>query len=535
VAANPNLRRLELAGAGSVLGQWAFGVALAVFAYGAGGAGAAALVVVIRLVPSALAAPLGGALADRYPRRRVMIACDLIRAAIAVGAAVAALAGAGAPVVFALAAGIAVVSTAFRPAEAAALPVLARTPDELAAANVASSTIASVGTFAGPALGGLLLAATSTAVSFAATAVSFVWSALLIARIRVDPAAASTRRRAPGRFDAVGAGFRVIARDGRLRLVIGLYAAQTLVFGVLSVLLVVMALDVLALGDAGVGLLTSAIGIGGLLGAIATAATVGSGRLGYPFAAGIALSGAPVALIGGVPETGAALLLLGLFGIGDALVEVIARTLIQRIADEQVLGRVFGALESLVLAAVAGGALLAPGLLETLGARGALATTGSLLPVLVALTWRALARLDAPADRRAALLRSVPFLAPLPTVTVDRLASELVDVRARSGEEVIRQGDAGDRFYVIADGTVDVLVDGAVTGRLGVGDYFGEIALLREVPRTATVLAATDVLLHALERAEFLAAVAGDEVGSRAADAVVAARLGPPHSGLTGT
>jgi CRP-like cAMP-binding protein len=109
---------------------------------------------------------------------------------------------------------------------------------------------------------------------------------------------------------------------------------------------------------------------------------------------------------------------------------------------------------------------------------------------------------------------------------VEQLAARLVPVQARAGEEIIRRGDQGDRFYVVGSGEVEVLLDGQPPRREGPGSYFGEIALLRDVPRTATVRAATDVELFALDRDDFLPAVTGHGGSSEAAEAVIGSRLG---------
>jgi MFS family permease len=530
VFANPNLRRLELAWAGSVTGEWAAIVALAVFAYEAGGTAAAGLVVVIRMLPAALAAPFASLASDRFPRERVMVVADLVRAVAVAGAAAAAFAGAPAGVVYALAGVVAVVSTAFRPAQAALVPALARTPDELTAANVVSSTIESVAFFAGPALGGLVLAATSPGVVFALQAAAFLWSALLVARIAVDRAA--ERREIPREARFAGellAGFRAIAGNGRLRLLVGLFAGQTLVHGALNVLVVVTALELLDLGEAGVGFLTSADGIGGLVGALAVVALVGRRRLASDFRIGILLWGAPIALIGVWPNPVVALVFLGVVGFANTIVDVAGLTLLQRAVPDDVLARVFGVLETVVLAAIALGAALAPPLVSALGTRGALVATGAFLPLLAALAWRRLGALDAlvsPPARELDLLRSIPMFAPLPVVTTEALAANLERLPVRAGEPLFRQGDAGDRFYVISEGEIEIAVDGRPTATLGPGDYFGEIALLRDVPRTATASARTDASVFALARAEFIAAVSGHPASAEAADAVVAARLG---------
>jgi MFS family permease len=523
---NPNLRRLQLAWAGSIIGHWAYGIALAIFAYDQGGVAAVGLVGLIRMLPAAVAAPFMSALADRYPRERIMLASDLTRLVAMVGAAAVALSEGPAGFVYALGAFEAVMRTAFQPAQSAISPTLARTPAELTASNVTASTIESVGVFLGPALGGLLLAATSPGVVFAATAATYFWSALLVARIRAErpEPPAGERHLAREALD----GFRVIAVDGNLRLLIGLFAAQTLVAGALNVLIVVTALDLLDLGDAGVGYLNSAIGVGGLLGALAAAALVGRRNLASPFGIGIVLWGVPIALIGLWPEPLPALLLLGLLGVGNTVVDVAGLTLLQRAVPDEILARVFGVLESLAVATIGVGAITAPLLVEAFGARPAMVMTGALLPLVTALFWRRLNRIDQTShpSEQLELLRSLPLFRPLPPATVEQLAASLVPVRVHPGEDVFRQGDSGDRFYIVGGGEVVVSVNGGAVNRLGRGGYFGEIALLRDVPRTATITAETDTDLLALERDEFIAAVTGHAPSAEVANAVIASRLG---------
>lgn len=535
VFANPGLRRLELAWVGSVTGDWSYAVALAVFAYEAGGPTAVGVVGLIRFVPSAAAAPFSALLADRYPRERVMLGADLARAAAMGCAAAAVLVDAPAWTVYILAAVVSVVSTAFQPAQAALLPSLARTPEELTAANVASSTIESVGSFAGPALGGLLLAATGTGTVFAVTAATFLWSALHVSRIRGarERTTASDAPRSLGQ-EAL-AGFRTIAVEPRLRLVVGLYSAQTLVAGALNVLIVVLALDLLEAGEAGVGYLNSAVGAGGLLGGAFALALAGRRRLGADFGLGLVLWGVPIALIAVWPEQASTLLLLGVLGVGNTIVDVAGLTLLQRAVPDDVLARVLGVLESLVVGTIGLGAILAPLLIGGLGIRGALVATGAFLPLLAALTWRQLTALDARAqvpEEQLAFLRSVPIFTPLPPATLEHLASSLRPEHAAAGAPVFRQGEPGDRFYVVRRGEVDVTMDGRRLSTLGPGGYFGEIALLRAVPRTAGVTARTDVELYSLDRDEFIAAVTGHPESAAAADAVVGARLGSLRTGL---
>jgi MFS family permease len=532
---NADLRRLELAWAGSVAGEWSYVVALAVFAYQAGGATAVGLVGVIRFLPSAVAAPFTALLGDRYPRARVMLGTDIVRAVALAVAAAAVFADAPAGAIYGLAGFVSLVSTAFQPAQAALLPSLARRPEELTAANVASSTIESVGSFAGPALGGVLLAVTGTGVVFAATAGTFAWSALLVARIGAGERKEREVAVGGGRARTALAGFRTIGSEPRLRLLVGLYAAQTLVAGALNVLIVVTALELLDLGESGVGFLNSAVGAGGLAGVVVALALVGRRRLASDFRLGLILWGVPIVLIGVWPEQASVFALLALLGVGNTLVDVAGLTLLQRAVPDEVLARVFGVLESLVVGTIGLGAVAAPLLVAMLGIRGALIATGALLPLLAVLTWRRLARIDtalAVPERQLALLRALPLFAPLPAAAIEHLAASLIPVTAAPGAEIIRQGEGGDRFYVVAEGEVDVAVDGAPGARLGPGDSFGEIALLRDVPRTATVTAAGEASLYALERDEFIAAVTGHPASAAAADAVVATRLGSLRPGM---
>jgi predicted MFS family arabinose efflux permease len=447
-----------------------------------------------------------------------------------------ALAGGSEFLVYSLASLAAILGTAFLPAESALLPTLARTPEELTAANVVRSTIESVGTFAGPAIGGALLAVVTPGTVMLAAAGAFVWGAALVSLIRPGPAAPAPAAAEAGPVAEAGAGFLhevggglvAIARDRRLRVVVGLYAAQTLVAGAMGVLVVVTALGLLGWGDSGVGALNAAMGVGGLLGSLAAFALIGRKRLASDFGLGIVLWGAPLIAVGIWPHGWVALVALAVLGIGNTLVDVAGLTLLQRTAPPEVIGRVFGILEMILVGTIGLGAALAPALVDGVGIRWSLVATGMFLPTLAALTWRSLVRIDAEshAPEHLALLERIDIFAPLPAPLLERLASQLEPVAVPAGTIVIRQGDRGDRFYVVESGRLDVDIDGAHTRELEPGDSFGEIALLRDVPRTATVIARSDARLWSLGRDEFLDAVTGHPPSARAADAVVGARLG---------
>jgi MFS family permease len=534
VFTNRNLRRVELSWAGTVCAYWIFIVALSLYAYDRGGAGAVGLVGLLRVLPSVVAAPFGAVLGDRYPRERVIVAINVARSITIAGAALAAFAGAPAGVVYALASLMGLLQSIFRPTQAALLPSLARSPQELTAANLVLTTIESVGIFVGPAIGGLLLAVTGTDAVFAITGVVFLLAALLLVGVRAERPASSPRARGRLLHEAF-AGFGTVVRDRNLRLIIGLYGLQTLAAGALNVLIVVMALELLDLGDAGIGFLNSAVGVGGLIGGLAALALVARPRLASDFGLGLALVGLPLVVLSLIPHTPAALVLLGLVGLGTTVVDVAGLTLLQRVVPDEVLTRVMGVVQSVFVGTLGLGAVLAPALIAWLGTRGALAAVGAPLPLVALLAWRRLRGLDdrvALAPRNLELLRKIPIFQPLPLTTLEPLAHELQPVHISAGEAIVRQGEPGDRFYVVDQGEVEVRVDDRPAQRLGPGAYFGEIALLKDVPRTATVVASTDVDLLALSRDMFVTSVTGHPESTEAAHAVIASRLASLRPGI---
>jgi MFS family permease len=533
VFSSKGLRRLQLALGGSVIGDWAFAIAVAVYAYDQGGAKAVGLLGLVRCVLGAAAAPFLSSLADRYRRRSVMMAADAVRVVCAAVAAGAVWVAAPAGVVYAMVVVITAAGTAFAPAQTALLPSLTKSPEELTAANVVTSTIESVGTFIGPAIAGILLVWVGIAWVIAIDALSFVWSLLLLTGI--PPGEAPERpEEAPHFLRESMAGFAAVWHDTKLRVVVGLYGGQVFVSGAITVLIVVLALGPLGMGESGVGSLNAAVGVGGLLGSVVAAALVARGHLSRDFAVGLVGWGVPIALIAAVMKPSFALGMLFVLGIANVLVDVAALTLLQRVAPDEVLGRVFGVLETVFGLTYGIGSAITPLLINLAGVRATLVIVGSLLPVLVVLTWPLIARLDVGvrAPERLALARGVPFLAPLPEPSLERITSLLEPVAVAAGETVFSQGDTGDRFYLIESGEASVVRDGTDVARLEPGGYFGEIALVQDVPRTATVRAISDLTLLALERDEFIAAVTGHAPSREAADAVISTRLGGLRPGM---
>jgi MFS family permease len=533
VFANPRVRSVQIAGIGATLGTWAYGVALPVYAYHSGGKLAVGLVFFARFVVAALAAPWLGVLADRWSRRRLMLSTDLVRLAIFTAMTVVASVGASAYGVYVLAVTSTAVSGAYAPAQAALMPSLVDTPEELTAANLVGNTVGSIGMFAGPAIGGVLLALSGPSAVFGLNAALFLWSAAFVLQVPRDapPERAERTRLLPELME----GFSTVLRRPALRVVIGLSTAQTVVEGAVEVLLVVLAIRVLHSGNAGVGWLNTAMGVGSVAGALVVAAMAARRRLAGGFALGLLLWGVPIAVAAALSSLAPALLLFAAVGTGAILCQVNSVTLLQRSAENEVLGRVFSVLETLMLASLALGSIVAPGLVSWLGARGALIVTGAALPVVLLPLLPSLRRIDSEAEiaeEPLELLRRIEIFSELPEPVLERLASGATAVSTEADQVVVERGEMGRHFYAIEAGRAVVELDDGNTRELGPGDFFGEIALLRDVPRTATVRALDPLRLYAVERDDFLAAVTGHEATLATAEGIVTARL--PAGALLG-
>ena len=526
---NADLRRLVFAWAASNLASRASAIAVAVYAYEAGGAGAVGLIAFTRLTAAAAFSPWLSLLVDRRPRKLVMIGADLTRCSMLAAMAALTTIDDTAILVYTLAVLVAIAEPLFRAAQAALTPSLVTTPEELTAANVLGSGVESVGLFVGPALGALVLALTSVGTVFAVTAGLLVVAILLVARIGI--AGEPSREPHADRRRSLLAGWQTILAEPGLRVVIALFSLQTLVAGMFNVLVVVLAIELLDLGTPGVGLLDGMVGVGALLAVLVAAGLAGRRRLAGHFGIGLLLWGVPLALIALWLKPAPVIVLLVLVGIGNTLVDVTGITLMQRSAPDAVLGRVFGAFEALVVLTMGFGSLLAPLLVSVIGARGALIVAGLILPVVLVPLWRPLVRIDAASRPRSDLvevLQAVPIFARLPAPEVERLALALEDVRIEGGATVFNEGDAGDRFYVIREGEAAVEIGGKRVRQLGSGESFGEIALVRDVPRTATIRALTPLELNALAREVFVATLTRHPAAAAAAGSIVAARLPSP-------
>jgi len=527
LARNANLRRVELAWGASIAAEWTHFVALGVFAYTEGGAAAVGIAGLVRMLPAALVAPFASTLGDRFRRERFLVVVALLGAAALGASAAAYFLSRSELIVFALAGVVGVTSTIFRPALQATLPSLARTPEELIASNGATSTFESLGTLLGPLVAGVLVAVANAGVVFLVASGALVVAAGLLLRVHVEGRIQTAVGPAPRARELLAGGFRAVVSDAQTRLLVFLTTAQSFIRGCLNVLIVVGAFQLLGAGGGAVGYLTAAVGVGGLIGAFAALALKGR-RLAVPFGISLVFWGLPIALIPAWPHVAVAFLLLAVVGAANSFEDVAVFTLLQRVIPDDVLTRVLGIVWGLAMGAIAVGSVAATGIVALVGSSAAFVVVGAILPLTTLIVWGQLARIDRellpPADELA-IVEGVPMFAPLSLAAKEHMAGRLVEIPVSAGDVVIRTGEHGDRFYMVADGAFEVT--NGVHAQARRGDFFGELALLRDIPRTATVIATTRARLYALEREDFLAAVTGHSAVRAAGDAVVEERLQP--------
>jgi len=530
---SPILRRLELAYLIFAFGEWSTWVAVIVYAYARGGAGEAGIVVFAELAPSVVLAPAVGAIGDRFARDRVLLGTYATQSVVMIAMAVALAVGSGPIVIYPLAVLTASLVALSRPIHAALMPEVVESPDELTAANVVSGMSESAGSLIGPLGAGLVLGLGGPAAVFVVAGVGNVIGSIAVLQVtrrlslarHAELAAAdvavleptdgragdgATRWRATE--SELAGGLAAILADDRLRAVVLIATWATFLVGAMDILYAVLAIELMGLGGGGVGFVGAIGGFGAILGSVAGLMLVGRERLGVSLSASALLFGTGIAAIALVTGSLAAAALLVLAGIGGGLTNVGAATLIHRLAGDDVMSRVFGVLQGLMMGATALGALAVPLAINLVGNRATFAVAGLSLPIVLVLVGRAIIRGDRLDPGRMAelrLLRGIPMLAPLSGPVLERLAGAIDRGSFAAGSTVIREGDSGDRFYVVESGRLAVSVDGREVRRLGPGEGFGEIALIRNVPRTATVRALDDVTVLGIDRAPFVEALGG--------------------------
>ena len=525
VLGNGALRRVLLAYVGFNAAEYAVWLAMLVYAYDKGGTTTAGLVAVIQLAPAALCAPFLGGLADRYPPVRVLAAGYVVQA-VAMGATAAViLAGAAAPLAYVCAAFAATAVTVTRPAQAVVTPSLARSAEELTATNVVSGWVENGSIFVATAVTGVVLSASGPGAVFLLCATLGAVSALLVAGVAGPSAALEGVDTGP--FDEAVAGFRALAEHTGPRIIVGLLGLEMVIYGALDLLFVVLALDLLSVGSGWVGYFNAIFAAGGVAGAAAAVTLVGRRYMAPAIVVGLLVWGATFMVIAGSSRLGVVVVILIVGGAARAFFDVAAKTLLQRISPADVLARVFGVLEATSMAGMAIGQLFVAALVALISPSGAMVGVAVLLAAATLLVLRRLVA----ADRGArvpiveiSLLRSIPLFRMLPAPAIEGIAHALEPRDAADREIIIREGDIGDRYYAIADGTVEISRHGSPIATLGRAEGFGEIALLRDVPRTATVTAIGPVRLQALDKESLVTALTGHAPSWEQAGDIVTAR-----------
>ena len=525
VIRNRDIGSLELAWTLGVAADWVLLVVALLVAYQAGGAVLVGIVGIVRMAPATALNLLFDTGTLARPER-ALVGSSLVRGAGAAVVAVAVVMHA-APLVLLAVAVASAAGALLRPTTLALVPAVAVTADELVSANVAFALGEALGTFAGPLAAGAVVASWGAAPAGVMAALLCVAAAVIVSRVRVAEASRPSRSERSHAFPVVE-GIRELVRRPPAGWVELAFLSQAAVRGAFNTYLPILAIEALGMGEAGVGLLGAAMGLGGIVGSLAAIHLGSRRRLAPMFATALVLWGTPLAAIGGAAFPAVALVGLAVTGFGNALIDVAGFTLLQRGTPNRSRTAVFAVLEVESSGGVSAGGLAGSALFAGLGIHGAMIASGLFLPFVATVSWRWVRRLDHEGvvpEAHADLLRGIPLFAGLPMAALERVASGMREVRFEPGERLMTQGDPGDVYMAIAGGRISVEADGVLLHEHGPGQGVGEIALLRSVPRTATVTALEPVEAFELERATFLAAVTGHRGSAAIADRVVEERL----------
>ncbi len=516
---NSSLVRALLSFGAAYTAEWAFTVAISLVAFADGGAVAVGLVGMLRLLPSALLAPVVAAYADRLPREKVLFASSAVRGLATVLCGPILLADGPTWVVYVLAVLSTIAFTPYRAGHSALMPLLCRAPEELTSINVARGLLDSLSVVIGPFVAAVLVRTGDVASVFVFAGACGIVSAVLVLGLTYERVQAPPAQRQL--LTEVREGLHAVRSHHGVSLIFFFVVLQCALRGAFTVFVVVVAIDLLDQGESGVGVLQGAVGVGALVGSAVCTLLVGSRAMTRWLSIAVVLWGAPMGVMGLLPEYAVVLVAAAVIGIGNAMVDVTAFTLVARLVPDSVLARVFGVLESLGAVGVALGSLAAPLLVETVGARGALVVVGTIAPVACVLIWWRSTALDRSVSVRTeaiGLLRRVPMLRPLPVNAIEQLAQNALPADVAAGESVFTAGEVGDRFYVVEEGSVEILDGDRLVRTMGPGEGFGEIALLGRTTRTMTVRATDQTRLLGICAADFLPAVTGISEARAAAE-----------------
>jgi Major Facilitator Superfamily/Cyclic nucleotide-binding domain len=509
-----------LAYAATVIAEWSVWVGVVVYAYDRGGATAAGFTSLGLLVPSMIVAPVTGRAADARRPIRLLFGVYVAQSIAFVAAAVAAFADAPPLVVIGL---ITVVVTAMafvRPALSVVVPGLVRSARELTAANLLSGYCDSGAVLLGPLVAAGLLAIKGPELVFAACATLAILAAVsTLPLIQLDPPPSQFADDEPTSARLREAVRALARRPGAISL-LAVLAGQYVLIGALDLLYVILAVEVLGMQGSGAGVLSAMFGAGALAGGLLSTVLVGRRRLAPLIVFGICVITLAMLAFGATTTVVAAVIALPVAGIGRSVVDLTGRMLLQRAAPQNALASVFAVMEGLSGVGIVIGVVLVQVTVAAAGPRVALVALAAVFGVLLAFTSRGLRRVDATADAPVVAirhLRNIAIFAHLPGPALEGVARAATEMSVHAGDVVIRERDVGDQYYAITSGHVQVTQEGAYVRTMSRGTGFGEIALLADVPRTATVTADDDATLLAIERVPFLTAVTGHDASARTA------------------
>jgi MFS family permease len=511
----PELRRLCLVSTLFHVAEFGTWIAVTTVAHGRGGVNEASAVVAAQLAPAAVAALFVDRLEERWGPRKVLVAGLSAQAAATIALAVLVATDAPSPAVYSTAVLAAVAVVTARPTIATLLVRTVEDPHELTAANAVLGWLDNAAIFLGPAITSLGFALAGPEAPFAVFGALTAFAALAATGLRrvghEDSCVAAPEEddagvEAPSTWRDIGPPLAVLA-------------AHSFVIGALDLLFVVVAIDVTAGPPARAGLLNTVFGIGALLGAAASVLLIGRSRLWPAVVAAGLLTTAALGLVGASTVAAFAALALAVCGVGAAGLSISARTLLQRLSDLGALCRAFSLAEAFEMGMLLAGTLAVPLFVTAFGNRAAPLAIAVLAAAVILLAARPMAaaehRLAVPIERLTAI-RSVDLFRPLDAPALETLARRAVPRTVPAGTTILRQGEPGDDYFVIVAGRVAVLVDGAQVAELGPHDGFGELALLYDIPRTASVEAGERTELLTIDRHSFLVAVSGSPVAASA-------------------
>ena len=504
----------------SMSGSWAYNVALVVFVFDATHSAAwVAAASMTRFLTALVASPFGGLVADRVERIRFMVTLDTVCLVLQSGLAVVAALNGPVLVAIVLAAMSSVCGSSYDPAARAATPVIVG-EEHLAAANSAQSAVENLSVIVGPAIAGLLLLFSPTAVVFAINAATFGISAILVSRMRTRSRPADiTQGGTVGPLKQMAAGAAAFVESPTVMLLAGFSILASFVYGTDTVLFVVISRDQLGTGSTGYGYLLAALGVGGILMAGFMNRIAAARRLGAIIVLGMAVFCLPTALMSIVHAPWIAFLLEVVRGAGTIVVDVLAITALQRLVKPDVVARVFGVFFAFVLAAIALGAFLMPILLGSVGLETTLLVMGFAIPALTLASYPWVRILDkralkdlASIEPRVLTLQGLDIFAGATRAALERIARSTVEEAVAAGTVLIREGAEADDFFVLTAGEVAVSAAGEAgverpLGVLSPPNYFGEIGLLEHRPRTATVTTTTECTVYRINGVDFVEAL----------------------------